>query len=130
MLFATYAGAVVTLRYGNVASTWLGYLHEIAHINSPGEANMDLWNNLIGRDIAHWFRRRGSGPLAEHEKLRLAADVDVALRSRRAITDLSDPRRVVDIHDYEPFVEQDPLAPLFMELAEKLGHPTSVEPRR
>ena len=41
-------------RTGNTITKWLGNMHENANKNNPSnERNMDLWNNSIGREVAH-----------------------------------------------------------------------------
>ena len=47
-----YMQAVLSIGYGNAASAVAGYKHEIEGKETiPGERNMDLWNNKIGREV-------------------------------------------------------------------------------
>ena len=60
----TFMQAVLSMRYNETFSHILGDKHEIdgrRRGQDPGEENMDLWNNEIGRNIAKEIKNKIKG---------------------------------------------------------------------
>ena len=79
-----YVSGVFTQEYGEKTANILGWLNELSSIGSPaGGANMDLWNNSIGRKLG----------LKTKNRIKLAELVKKALENGELIISLDDLRR-------------------------------------
>ena len=106
-----YMQAVLSIDYGDIASTVAGYKHEIECKETiPGERNMDLWNNKIGREVVQDMKRESGESwkyLTEEMKKDIAAKRIIHLmREGELITHPSDPRRFCNM-DMERIKEKD-----------------------
>lgn len=85
-------------RSESAFAKWLGNMHENANPNNPSsERNMDLWNNSIGREVAHEIIHENSDDISLYtdEMLNdMAAEKIVRkMRAGDMITTPNDPRK-------------------------------------
>lgn len=93
-----YMQAVLSIDYGNAASTVAGYKHEIEGKETiPGERNMDLWNNKIGRevvqDMKHDYGDTWKYMTEDMKKDMAAKRIIYLMKEGDLITHPSDPRQ-------------------------------------
>ena len=96
----TFMQAVLSMRYNETFSHILGDKHEIdgrKKGQDPGEENMDLWNNEIGRNIAKEIKNKikGKERLYSKEQIEdmIAEQVMTRMKKGELITHPSDPRK-------------------------------------
>ena len=96
----TFMQAVLSMRYNGTFSHILGDKHEIdgrRRGQDPGEENMDLWNNEIGRNIAKEIKNKikGKERLYSKEQIEdmIAEQVMTRMKKGELITHPSDPRK-------------------------------------
>ena len=96
----TFMQAVLSMRYNETFSHILGDKHEIdgrRRGQDPGEENMDLWNNEIGRNIAKEIKNKikGKERLYSKEQIEdmIAEQVMTRMKKGELITHPSDPRK-------------------------------------
>lgn len=96
----TFMQAVLSMRYNETFSHILGDKHEMdgrKKGQDPGEENMDLWNNEIGRNIAKEIKNKikGKERLYSKEQIEdmIAEQVMTRMRKGELITHPSDPRK-------------------------------------
>jgi len=82
-----YVSGVFTQEFGEKTANILGWLNELSSIGSPaGGANMDLWNNSVGRKLG----------LQTKNRIKLAELVQKALQKNELIISLDDPRKFTE----------------------------------
>ena len=96
----TFMQAVLSMRYNETFSHILGDKHEIdgrRRGQDPGQENMDLWNNEIGRNIAKEIKNKikGKERLYSKEQIEdmIAEQVMTRMKKGELITHPSDPRK-------------------------------------
>ena len=77
-----YVSGIFTLEYSDKTALLLGWMNELAMPSSTADRNMDLWNNAVGRELAHKHKDKGA----------LAEAVKDALIAGKLIIQLSDSR--------------------------------------
>lgn len=106
-----YMQADIAIHDNNFKAASLGYWHEFEGKETiPGERNMDLWNNKIGREVVQDMKQESGDSwkyMSEEMKKDMAAEKIVKLmREGELITHPSDPRRFWNM-DLERIKEKD-----------------------
>ena len=93
----TYMQALISIKTNDVISKGIGYYHEMEVPETVhGERNMDLWNNVIGREIADdikkvWGKSLEKLPQEDVEDM-IAQKVVAKMKQGELITHPSDKR--------------------------------------
>ena len=90
-----YSSALTTYQYGDKLNKFLGNFYEFLHQNPSREKIMDFYNNEVGREIGNSLAKNIQNLKFNNEKEikdYLAYEVELAVKNKKAITNLDDER--------------------------------------